>query len=72
MGSRKSTHPPPAFGGDPRARPRNSQCYESHGMPGRMMCPHAAALEHEAQTSAPPMAFQNDSARARQASRSAR
>jgi hypothetical protein len=54
-----------AFDYHPRAR-------QGHGMPGLMMCPYAVALEHEAQTSAPPMASQNDSARARQASRSAR
>ena len=58
-----------AFAGDPRARPRNSHCSEGHGMPGLIMCPHSVALEHEAQTSAPQMAFQNDSARTRQASR---
>jgi hypothetical protein len=50
----------------------DSQCSEGHCMHGLMMCPHAVALEQEAQTSAPPMAFHNDSARARQASRSAR
>ena len=61
-----------AFEYHPRARQRTSQCSEDHSTAGLMMCPHAVALEHEAQTSAPPMAFQNDSARARQASRSAR
>src|SRR6202042_983652 len=53
------------FGGDPHARPRNSHCSEGHGMPGFMMCLHAVALEHEAQASAPRIAFPNDSARAR-------
>ena len=39
-------------------------------MRGRMICPHAAALEHEAQTSAPPMAFQRARSKEQEAGQS--
>ena len=63
-----------AFGYDPRARQRNSQCAEAAALPRepRDVLSVFAVWPRDFQRLSPPTDFQNDSARARQASRSAR